>query len=650
MSDTGAMDHAVALAAHLQFVSSSLEIRIRAMNGEDVEQDRVSTNEGFAAEARRHVDALRDVRTPFALTNTEEAVLWVMAALSLDPRMRSSLRVSGAGGGLTLDAVRLLVYGEGPSVLAARELSSAGTLRRLALIDRCDAGRTDVPEGHCEWTISGRVLRWLQGDDELDLELSKFAAVSTAPVDEVITTDDLFGAFDATVRGNGLLVVSGIAGSGRRTALLSAAARHEVRTLEIDCRRLAKTTAAMVQQLRQVVRECRLFQRSPLLRNIDALVDENDATRVDAIGEELVAEIDGPVLVTCGARRPAMRWGRPTIVIEMKPPTSAQRAKLWLAELGQGTAEDGEYLTTQYPLAPALIHHAAKAAKLHANGRDLQPEDITAGVRAALDDKLGDYATRVEVTQTWDDLVLPDEQLEAIQYLIARIRQRRTVYEEWGFAAKIGKGLGTSALFSGPPGTGKTMVAALIAKELGLELYQVDMSKVTSKWVGETERNLAAVFDAAEGGHTVLLFDEADSLFGKRTEVKSSNDRYANLETNYLLQRLESFTGICLLTSNHESNIDPAFQRRLSLHLRFELPDVAERAALWRALLPAAAPVEPNLDTSGLARRFQMSGGYIRNAALRAAFLAADEGVAISSAHLERAATLEYEGMGKIAA
>src|SRR5690606_16898242 len=213
-------------------------------------------------------------------------------------------------------------------------------------------------------------------------------------------------------------------------------------------------------------------------------------------------------------------------------------------------------------------------------------------------------------------LVVRADQIEAITYLVARIRQRRTVYEQWGFAAKVGKGLGTTPLFSGPPGTGKPMVAALIAQELGLELYQVDMAKVVSKWIGETERNLAALFDAAEAGHAILLFDEADSQFGKRTEVKSSNDRYANLETNYLLQRLESFTGICLLTSNHESNIDPAFQRRLSLHLRFELPDVDEREALWRAMLPPSAPVAPDIDTHALARRFAMSGGYIRNAAL----------------------------------
>lgn len=167
---------------------------------------------------------------------------------------------------------------------------------------------------------------------------------------------------------------------------------------------------------------------------------------------------------------------------------------------------------------------------------------------------------------------------------------------------------------------------------------------------GETEKNLGALFDAAEAGHAILLFDEADALFGKRTDVKSSNDRYANLETNYLLERLESFTGICLLTTNHDRHIDPAFQRRLSLHLRFSLPDVEERAELWRATLPVSAPLANNVDFASLALRYVMSGGYIRNAALRAAFLAADEDSAITSAHLERASRVEYEGMGKLAA
>jgi SpoVK/Ycf46/Vps4 family AAA+-type ATPase len=202
---------------------------------------------------------------------------------------------------------------------------------------------------------------------------------------------------------------------------------------------------------------------------------------------------------------------------------------------------------------------------------------------------------------------------------------------------------------SGPPGTGKTMVAGLIAQELGLDLYQVDLSRVTSKYIGETEKNLATLFDAAECGHAVLLFDEADSLFAKRTEVRSSNDRYANLEVGYLLQRIESFTGIALLTTNHESSIDEAFRRRLALHVRFPLPDEQHRERLWRSMLPVQAETAADIDFSRLAHDFEMTGGYIKNAALRAAYLAADEGRPIGMNHLWRAARSEYESTGKVA-
>ena len=182
---------------------------------------------------------------------------------------------------------------------------------------------------------------------------------------------------------------------------------------------------------------------------------------------------------------------------------------------------------------------------------------------------------------------------------------------------------------------------------MGLDLYQVDLSKVVSKYIGETEKNLATVFDAAETGHAVILFDEADSLFAKRSEVKSSNDRYANLEVNYLLQRIEQFTGISMLTTNHESTIDEAFRRRLAIHVRFGVPDEDQRELLWRAMLPEAAPVEGDIDVRELAHNFAMTGGYIKNAALRAAYLAARSG-AIGMDHLRRAARAEYAAMGKL--
>ncbi len=573
----------------------------------------------------------------FKLSPTEFDLIWLLACVEIEPVLAQTaqLLIAPEMHALSLQLVELAFPGASLARLAraglievASESHMSGSRRAVRIADRvirlvrglldiaCDSFDGSIPNG------IARIPDGVPAIEELALDVAALAEVRAA-----------------MKAGRAVIVASGMPGLGRRTLLVAAAHEAGIDTLEIDARKLAKDP---VKQLRAIARECKLLARVPLLANLGS-------EHVEAIGEELVAQLDGRVLVTTGVERPAIRWDRPTIAIELAQPTSAQRATLWHAALGAGSDGDAELLAERYPLAPALVTRAAAAAKVRATGRAIVPEDIYAGIRAVLDDKLGQYGRRVTVTQTWDDLVLPPEQLDPIVELLARVRGRRRVYEQWGFAAKVGKGLGVSALFSGPPGTGKTMVAALIAKDLGLELYQVDLGKLVSKWIGETEKQLGAMFDAAEAGHAVLLFDEADSLFGKRTDAKSSNDRYANLETNYLLQRLETFTGICLLTSNHETNIDPAFQRRLSLHVRFELPDEAERAKLWRAVLPAAAPVA-GVDFARLAKRYEMSGGYIRNAALRAAFLASDENSSITEAHLERAARVEYEAMGKLAA
>jgi AAA+ superfamily predicted ATPase len=581
------------------------------------------------------------------LTETEVQVVGLLCAMRSGFDAQTRIRQHARAADLTLDTIRSLIYGTSPSLAAHDELGADGTLRRFAIVERNDDHGPNAHESKQTWTIAPRILSLLHGRNAIDPTVARIARTRTpSELTEVETTIEARQLVRSAVERSDLVIVSGPPGVGRRTLLTAAASELGRVTLEIDARRFAKDPLTLKVQLRTLARECRLLGRVPMIGNLDAL----DEDRIELVGTELVALVEGPVLVTTGLHRPKLDWDRPVIVVEMPQPTSAQRASLWKKELGDIGAQDVEHLATHYPLAPALIARAAAAAKARAGGKALTAEDVHAGIRAVLDDRVGQFAKRVTVTQTWEDLVLPQEQVDSITELMARIRERRRVYEDWGFAAKVGKGLGTSALFSGPPGTGKTMVAALIARDLGLELYQVDLGKVVSKYIGETEKNLAALFDAAEAGHAVILFDEADALFGKRTDVKSSNDRYANLETNYLLQRLETFTGICLLTSNHESNIDPAFLRRLSLHLRFDLPDVAERAQLWRAMMPSAAPVDGDVDVERLAQRYAMSGGYIRNAALRAAFLAANEDSAITAVHLERAARREYEAMGKIAA
>jgi len=322
---------------------------------------------------------------------------------------------------------------------------------------------------------------------------------------------------------------------------------------------------------------------------------------------------------------------------------------VWRTALGNGglAVADLATLAARYRIGPGVIHRAVAATVERRAAGDATGE-LERFLRQSRDRGLGAHARRIDRLGTWDQLVLPGDVTDSLRELVARVRHRRTVFERWGMERTLATSRGLTALFSGPPGTGKTLVAGVIARELGLDLYQVDLSKLMSKWLGETERNLAAIFDAAEDGQVILLFDEADSLFAKRTEVRSSNDRYANLEVNYLLQRLDAFEGIAILTTNASGSIDPAFKRRLSFRLSFPFPDEDTRELLWRAHLPPTLPVTGELALDKLAHKYQLSGGYIRNACLRAAFLAAEDGAGVTQQHLERAVALEYAELGKL--
>jgi len=249
-------------------------------------------------------------------------------------------------------------------------------------------------------------------------------------------------------------------------------------------------------------------------------------------------------------------------------------------------------------------------------------------------------AQRVEAIASWQDLVLPAAPLQVLHTIAAHVRQRHRVYQQWGFAAKSARGLGISALFAGPSGTGKTMAAEVLAGDLRLDLYRIDLASVVSKYIGETEKNLKRLFDAAEGTGAILLFDEADALFGKRSEVKDSHDRYANIEVSYLLQRVETYRGLAILTSNMKQALDPAFLRRIRFVIQFPFPDAEHRAAIWSRIFPARTP-RAALDYERLAQ-LSVTGGHIRNIALAAAFLAADRGQEVTMGHLAEAAGAEY--------
>jgi hypothetical protein len=337
---------------------------------------------------------------------------------------------------------------------------------------------------------------------------------------------------------------------------------------------------------------------------------------------------------------------RPTLRLDVPQPSHAEQRQFWQAALGTLAADLGDSLdslASQFNLSAAGIQAAAAEASMNPDGelRSALWDACRRQARPGLDD----LAQRIESIVNWDDLVLPELQRQTLLDIAAQVRQRSLVYETWGMAARGQRSLGISALFSGPSGTGKTLAAEVLANELRLDLYRIDLSSVVSKYIGETEKNLRRVFDAAEDGGAILLFDEADALFGKRSEVKDSHDRYANVEVSYLLQRMEAYRGLAILTSNMKSALDPAFLRRIRFVVSFPFPDAAQRAEIWQRMFPPQVPTD-GLDRAKLAR-LNIAGGNIRNIALNAAFIAADAGEPLRMKHLLRATRSEYAKLEK---
>jgi AAA+ superfamily predicted ATPase len=439
------------------------------------------------------------------------------------------------------------------------------------------------------------------------------------------------------------IVVRGRTGSGRTTVLAALAAEAGRDLAVIDARALPRAADAFAAELGQALCRAQLAGLVPCLAHLDDVTF--DALAARDVAAETLRLHPGPIAVVTSADAPAP-FPAGHVAIELPVLAETARRTVWAHACAGLPVADLDALAARYRIGPGQIRRAVAAAREHA-GDDATPA-IDAYLRQTRDARLSQYARRVERLASWSSVVLPPDILDSLRELVGRVRHRRTVFDTWGMGRKMATSRGLTALFQGSPGTGKTLVAGVIARELGLDLYQVDLSKVMSKWIGETERNLSQIFDAAEDGQVVLLFDEADSLFAKRTEVRSSNDRYANLEVNYLLQRLDAFEGIAILTTNIGSSIDQAFKRRLSFRLSFPFPDEETREHLWRAHLPAELPIDGALTLDVLARKYQLSGGYIRNSCLRAAFLAAQEETALHQRHLERAVALEYAELGKL--
>jgi len=396
------------------------------------------------------------------------------------------------------------------------------------------------------------------------------------------------------------------------------------------------------------------WQREVALTNGVLLLNCEQVNSADTVRQtailQLIEATNTPLIITTEERLHSPQ--RPLISFDVPQLTHNEQRAIWQSHLGCAADElNGhiETLVSQFNLSSLAIQSACLEAKSQTSEtanfllNSLQPELSTAlwnTCRTMARPRLDDLAQRIEATATWDELILPEQQRQILRDIAIHVRQRTVVYQTWGFAGKGSRGLGISALFSGASGTGKTMAAEVLAHELQLDLYRIDLSAVVSKYIGETEKNLRRIFDAAEAGGAILLFDEADALFGKRSDVKDSHDRHANVEVSYLLQRMEAYQGLAILTTNLKDSLDQAFLRRIRFVVSVPFPDAKARAEIWQHIFPRETPTQ-ELDVDKLAK-LNMAGGNIRNIALNAAFIAAEAKEPVMMKHILQSARSEY--------
>jgi hypothetical protein len=504
-------------------------------------------------------------------------------------------------------------------------LAPDGPLRRWRLVEA--AAAHSLTTGPLQ--IDERVLHYLAGVPSLDERLR--GLVETIPSGPLPSSHAAVAERTAALWSRGEPLPVQLCGGDRAARRAIAAAACAELGLALLAVRAADLPAAAEREAL-----ARIWEREAVLSASGLLVecDERDEHERAAAVLALVGDVHGIRLVSTRDTIPSDTG--PIVRVDVPPLSAEERVGLWREALG--SEEDGlDSVARQFELGAHGIEAAAAQVRLGSTLWEASREQARP--------RLDDLAQRIEPAARWKDLVLPEPQRELLREIATHVRRRATVYDDWGWASRSARGLGMAALFSGASGTGKTMAGEVLANELELDLYRIDLSSVVSKYIGETEKNLRRVFDAAEEGGAILLFDEADALFGKRSEVKDSHDRYANIEVSYLLQRMESYRGLAILTTNQKNALDPAFLRRLRFVVQFPFPDPRQRAEIWRRIFPPETPTD-GLDAEPLGR-LNVAGGNIRSIALNATFLAAEESGPVRMAHLLRAARTEYAKLDK---
>jgi hypothetical protein len=616
-----------------------------------------------ACEARIRATVEANIRSPlvdlirvFSLTPRQWSTLMFALLPETDPNLVQAYRYLARDEtcrGLDGRLLAQLVY-DTPTTrsLMARDLSASSPLLRFRLVDLV-AGtapgdstmfRRIRPAVRLAYLLDGTTL-------DLDPELADLAELRTGTARGEFPAAALDHATAALHSAEVVLAVQGQRGLGKKLLLQLAAAHWNRRILLVDGRRLAQLAPAVQHgALRSLIRELKLLDAIPVLHDLDdVIVHDADRDELPGFFGALLDEWDGPVAMTINRERMPRVHHRPLVHLTLEVPGLAQRTRMWREVVPSLTEAAADSLSGRFAIPGGIIVAAAHAATA---GRmpDAGPpgsEELARSVAAQLHQRISRLGKKLPTPFDLDDLIVDDDTRAALIEIAAAASQRRKIRDVF----KLRGAQGISVLFSGHPGVGKTMSGTVLARRLGLDIYEVDLSQVVSKWLGETEKNLSDVFDAAEPGHVVLLFNEADSLFGKRTsDVKSSNDRYANMETNYLLQRLERFGGLAILTTNLTSAIDSAFKRRFTYDVFFSFPSPDMRAELWRRTIPRRSETAPAIDFDALADKYELSGGFIKVACERAAYVAGADGTDIDEPLLRQTIERMYRERGKVSA
>ncbi len=556
-------------------------------------------------------------------------------------------------------ALDLLLPDPAAKLAATAELSAAAPLRRHHLLAlQSDPNWPDAPLLARALRPDSRIVHYLLDGNQRDERL--LAVTQLVQPEIALAALHLPSPLRAALQQVAdwtpplLVYLHGRSGAGKRTAAAALCHDTQQTLLVVNGRSLATHSLADFTQLaRLAAREARLQNAALYWDNLDEL--RQQPAHYEAL-MTLLRQRPGLTFLAGSHpwELPVGDFAAPVLTVDFAPPDYRTRRHLWETMLGDyRNGADVTAVAGQFRFTPNQIHHASAAAinlarRRHPHNPAVETADLFTASRRQSGRQLAQLAQRVPLCHTWDDLVLPPTPRAQLRELCQQAQYRAQVMNGWGFAQKMALGKGLTALFSGPPGTGKTMAAGVIAAELGLDLYKIDLSTVVSKYIGETEKNLADIFAAAAASSAILFFDEADALFGKRTEVRDAHDRYANIETGYLLQQIEAFEGMVILASNLRKNMDEAFTRRMQVIVEFPFPSATERRRIWQGIWPAATPRRADIDLEYLAEQVDVSGGHIRNIALTAAFLAAAEGGAVSMTHLVRATQREYEKIGRL--